>query len=305
MGGRDNKVVYAGSWDKSVWSWDISTGQLLRKFTGHSDFVKALLWTRISDLEVLISGGSDKKIIVWDANTGSRLHTVQDPSTTMLAVLNLVLDPVASTPDEAVVVSASSDPHIRRWRIRKDSYEQLAEIHPDVPGAERPTIREHETSVYKLVFDGDEGDLWTASTDGAAKCLSRARHFTAEDEFVHGSPLRAVIPTDTWVFTAGRDEDVRVWDRTSGNLYSVLVGHFDEVTDLVLVGDSQGVPRCVCSVSLDGTVRTWPLARGELDAVIKEIQEAGNRPPGEEKHETKGGMTAEEEAELEALMEDD
>lgn len=224
----------------------------------------------------------------------------------MLAVLHLVVDPAASTPDETVVVSASSDPHIRRWCIRKDSYEQLAEIHPDTPGSERPTIQEHETSVCKLVFDGDEADLWTASTDGAAKCLSRARHFTPEDEFVHGSPLRAVIPTDTWVFTAGRDEDVRVWDKTSGKLYSVLVGHYDEVTDLVLLGGPRGVARRVCSVSLDGTVRTWPLAQGELDAVAKEIQEAGDRPAGEEKEEANGGgMTAEEEAELAALMDDD
>lgn len=223
----------------------------------------------------------------------------------MLAVLDLVVDPAASTPDEAVVVSASSDPHIRRWRIRKDSYEQLAQIHPDVPDAERQTIQEHETSVCKLVFDGDEADLWTASTDGAAKCLARARHFTTEDEFAHGSPLRAVVPADTWVFTAGRDEDVRVWDRTSGKLHSVLVGHFDEITDLVLLNDSQGIPRRVCSVSLDGTVRTWPLAAGELDAVVKEIKEAATRPVEEEKKETNGGMTADEEAELAALMEDD
>lgn len=222
----------------------------------------------------------------------------------MLAILDLVLDPVASTPDEAVVVSASSDPHIRRWRIRKDSHEQLAEIHPEVPGAERPTIQEHETSVYKLLFDGDEADLWTASTDGAAKCLSRARHFTTEDEFAHGSPLRAVLPTETWVFTAGRDEDVKVWDKTSGKLHSVLVGHFDEVTDLVLLADPRGVAWRVCSVSLDGTVRTWPLEKSELDAVVKEIQEAWDRPKEEEK-ETNGGMTAEEEAELAALMEDD
>lgn len=223
----------------------------------------------------------------------------------MLAVLDLVVDPAASTPDETVIVSASSDPNIRRWRIRNDSYEKLAELHPDAPDSERPTIQEHETSVCKLVFDGDEADLWTASTDGAAKCLSRARHFTTEDEFAHGSPLRAVVPTDTWVFTAGRDEDVRVWDRTSGKLHSVLVGHFDEVTDLVLLKDSQGIPQRMCSVSLDGTVRTWPLTAGELDAVVKEINDAANRPAEEEKKETNGGMTAEEEAELAALMEDD
>lgn len=224
----------------------------------------------------------------------------------MLAVLDLALDPALSTPEEAVVVSASSDPHIRRWRIRKDSHEKVAEVHPNVPDGERPTIQEHETSVCKLVFeDGEDGDLWTASTDGSAKCLSRARHFTTEDEFAHGNPLRAVVHTDAWVFTAGRDEDVKVWDRASGRLQSVLVGHYDEVTDLTLLRDQRGVPNRVCSVSLDGTIRAWPISKDELDAVVKEIQEAGDRPPEEKKETNGGGMTAEEEAELAALMEDD
>lgn len=264
------------------------------------------MWTVVSGVEVLISGGSDKKIIVWDASTGARLQTIQDPTTTMLAVLDLALDPALSTPEEAVVVSASSDPHIRRWRIRKDSHEKVAEVHPNVPDGERPTIQEHETSVCKLVFeDGEDGDLWTASTDGSAKCLSRARHFTTEDEFAHGNPLRAVVHTDAWVFTAGRDEDVKVWDRASGRLQSVLVGHYDEVTDLTLLRDQRGVPNRVCSVSLDGTIRAWPISKDELDAVVKEIQEAGDRPPEEKKETNGGGMTAEEEAELAALMEDD
>ena len=82
------------------------------------------------------------------------------------------------------------------------------------------------------------------------KVSSRARHFTTEDEFAHGSPLRAVVHTDAWVFTAGRDEDVKVWDRASGKLHSVLVGHYDEVTDLALLADQRGIPRRVCSVSL-------------------------------------------------------
>ncbi|SPO03948.1 related to transcriptional repressor rco-1 [Cephalotrichum gorgonifer] len=309
VGGQTNNVVYAGSWDKTVWSWDLLTGEPLLRFKGHSDFVKALLWTRISGIDVLISGSADKKIIVWDANTGARLHTIQDPAAIMMSIQDLVLDPVLSTPDEAVVLSASSDPHIRRWRITKDSYEQLSEIDPDLSGAERSTIREHETSVYKLVFeDGDEeGDLWTASADGSAKCLSRAKHFTTEDEFVHGDYLRGVVPTGTWVVTAGRDEDVKVWDRSSGKLYCVLVGHFDEITDLVLLEDPKGLRHRVCSVSIDGTIRTWPLAREELDTVVKEIQEASARQLGEEKKEDangESGMTAEEEAELAALMED-
>jgi len=226
----------------------------------------------------------------------------------MLGVLDLAVDPVLSTPDEACLVSAGSDPHIRRWRVRLDSWEQIVDTNGAPGAAERRTILEHETSVYRVVFDaeGEEADLWTSSADGTSKCLARMRGFTSEDSFDHGDHVRAVAVSEQWVVTAGRDEDLKVWDRTAGKLYCSLRGHYDEVTGLVVLRDGEGRGRRLSSVSLDGTVRTWPLDKEGLDAAVKEQEEASK---GKEDEEAKGdagnGMTAEEEAELAALMDDD
>jgi WD40 repeat protein len=306
VGGSGNKTVFAGSWDKDIWSWDVETGQPGRKFSGHSDFLKAVVCTRISGKEILISGGADKKILVWDIETGKRLHTLQDPTTTMLAVQHIAIDPVLSTDDAVVIASASSDPHIRRWKITVDGVEQLAESFHGSPEVERLTIAEHDTSVYKLVYDleSDEGDLWTASADGTAKCLVRSQNFVAEDVFTHGDYVRAVIPTENWVITAGRDENVKVWDKSSGKLYCTLEGHYEEVTDLILLRDSRGLPEKVCSVSIDGTIRTWPLKKTDLDEVVKKIEESKKPAEEEDKLEGDGLLTAEEEAELAELMDD-
>jgi WD40 repeat protein len=306
VGGSGNKTVFAGSWDKDIWSWDVETAQLGRKFSGHADFIKVVICTRISGKEILITGGADKKILVWDIESGKRLHTLQDPTTTMLAVQHIAVDPVLSTPDAVVIASASSDPHIRRWKITATGFEQLSEAYHDQPDTEKLTIAEHDTSVYKLVYDleSEEGDLWTASADGTAKCLARARNFAADDVFTHGDYVRAVIPTENWVITAGRDENVKVWDRASGKLYCTLEGHYEEVTDLILLRNSRGLPEKVCSVSIDGTIRTWPLNKGELDEVVKKIEES--KKPVEQEAEPEGGnmLTAEEEAELAELMDD-
>jgi WD40 repeat protein len=117
------------------------------------------------------------------------------------------------------------------------------------------------------------------------------------------------VTTDTWVVTAGRDEYVKVWDRASGNLYCALEGHYDEITDLVLLPDPRGIHHRVCSVSIDGTIRTWPLMKEQLDNVVEEIKKANSEPAEEEKEKNgtngAGVMTAEEEAELAELMEDD
>lgn len=243
--------------------------------------------------------------MVWDVETGRRIHTIQDPRVTMLAVQHLAVDPLLSSADEIAIVAASSDPHIRRWKISTQGHEQLTESFVDRPDTERLAIQEHETSVYRLFFDesDDSADLWTASADGTAKCLSRARNFVTEDTFEHKDYVRAVVVTEQWVITAGRDENLKVWDRASGKLYCTLEGHFEEVTDLVLLPSAQSSPRRVCSVSIDKTIRVWPLAKTELDEVVKAIQ---TPQKGEEDAAQNGNglLTAEEEAELAELMDD-
>ncbi|KAI1275872.1 WD40-repeat-containing domain protein [Xylaria sp. FL0933] len=303
VGGSNNRTVFAGSWDKDIWSWDLETKTPGRKYSGHTDFVKAVICAKIGSKDYLISGGADKKIIVWDIETGSRVHVIQDQTVSMMALQNLAVDPLESTPEAIVLVSASSDPHIRRWRITANTVEQIKEVSPNEPNSVRHSILEHETTVYKLFFDtdGEEVDLWTSSGDGTAKCLSRQKGFATEDTIKHGSHVRAVAVTDEWIITAGRDEDIKVWDRTSGKLYCTLEGHYDEVTDLVVLagGDS------VASVSIDGTVRKWSLHKNELDKVIKEQEEKANGTQKEDTAEpSESLMTKEEEAELAAMMED-
>ncbi|KAI0552700.1 WD40-repeat-containing domain protein [Xylaria curta] len=303
VGGPGNHTVFAGSWDKDIWSWDLQTKAPGRKYSGHTDFVKAVVCAKIGSKDYVISGGADKKIIVWDIESGSRIHTIQDQTVSMMAIQALVIDPLESTPEAIVLVSASSDPHIRRWRITTGSVEQLQETSSHEPNSVRPTILEHETTVYKLFFDteGEEIDLWTSSGDGTAKCLSRQKGFTTDDTIKHGDHVRAVAVTDQWIITAGRDEDVKVWDRASGKLYCTLEGHYNEVTDLVILAEGNRV----ASVSIDGTVRTWLLHKNELDRINKEKDEKAKGVKKETAAEPEESlMTAEEEAELAALMED-
>lgn len=310
VGGPNSKTVFAGSWDKNIWSWDMETRQPGLKYAGHSDFVKAVTCARVGGKHILISGGADKKIMVWDVATGARLHTLQDSVTSMLAVQALAVDPILSSDDEIVLVSAGSDPHIRRWKVRLDSWEQLVDVEPATPNVERRTLSIHETGVYKVIFDrlGEEVDLWTASADGTAKCLSRGKEFTTEESFEHGDHVRAVAVTEQWVITAGRDEDLKIWDKTSGALQFRLQGHYDEVTDLVLLEGGHGREERLVSFGIDGTIRTWPLDKAGLDAAVEEQVKLFTKKAAEEEEKEKklpNGLTAEEEAELAELMDEE
>lgn len=248
--------------------------------------------------ELLISGSSDATIIIWAASTGEKLHTLRGHTR---GIQDLALDPasfdISASAAPITLFSAGSDREIRRWRIScADPVSTAEEIDPENP------ILQHETSVYALHFDDDD-DLWTASADGTAKCLSREQGWKADTVLQHGDYVRAVAIDERggWVITAGRDEDVKVWDRASGKLHHVYSGHFEEVTGLVVVG------QMVVSVGIDATVRQWSLKPEDLRRAVEEAEDERN---GVEKGEEEGlkpkvgGMTEEEERELEELMGD-
>lgn len=256
----------------------------------------------------------------------------------MLAPQCLALEPGSVEAGAAVVVSGSSDPGLRRWRIGREGGELVpwapAQVRKESAAgkqaAKSPVKRlvVHDTSVYHVAFDLSDYDddedgagpsLWTASADGTAKLISATG--AVEETLQHGDYVRAIATTDHWVLTAGRTEDVKVWDKTGGELKFVLEGHYDEVTDLVVLEPAlaagvaeRGRPlERLVSVGLDGTVRTWLLDEPALEEEVKKqadakrlAKEGGNAGNNDGENKQAGvGLTAEEEAELAALMDED
>lgn len=301
--------IFAGCWNQQIYSTTISSpsdsvklareaGQALGR--NHTDFIKCLLVTAINKQPLLLSGAADSTIIVWNAQTFQPLHKIKAHTK---ALQDLAIDPLSlaeAMQDSFVLFTASSDREIRRWRIGLDSAYELPES-IDTP------ILAHETSVYKLRFDAD-GDLWTASADKTARHLVRSRGWEVDTTLTHPDFVRDVAVSEKagLVVTACRDEEVRVWDASSGDLVCTYSGHFEEVTGLALVEDG----RKVVSVSIDGTVRKWSLERKEMVRYLEFKREEENVGAIEEDQTIQNGMsgsilTAEEEAELAELMEED
>lgn len=97
------------------------------------------------------------------------------------------------------------------------------------------------------------------------------------------------------VLTGCSDEEIRVWDgdlaaEGEARLLAIVPGHTDEVSSLAISD------RRLISGGLDGTLRRWNTE--ELLHPRPLDDEASSGPPGVE-------LSAEEEAELAALMEDD
>jgi WD40 repeat protein len=243
----------------------------------------------LQNKELLISASADASIIVWDAASGEKLHTLKGHTRGILA---LAFDRESQdSTDSITLLSAGTDREIRRWTI---SLSSASETQPS------PIIA-HETSIDAIHFDSD-GDLWTASADKTAKCLSRQREWEQDSAFEHPDFVRdvAIDEEGGWALTACRDEEVRVWNKANGKLHHVFSGHFEEVTGLVLLSGQR-----LISVSIDATVRQWSLKADELAKAVKEAEDeqlGKTQEPEPEKKE--GMMTVEEEAELAELLED-
>jgi eukaryotic-like serine/threonine-protein kinase len=60
----NGNTIATGSTDRTLKTWDLQTGRLLRSLNGHSDWVLALTFD--STGQSLVSGSKDKTIKVWD-----------------------------------------------------------------------------------------------------------------------------------------------------------------------------------------------------------------------------------------------
>lgn len=216
---NDGRTLFAGCWDKLIWSWDVPSARFKKPFPGHTDFVKTVMTipAKLSPTksELLVSGGADSEIIFWDIESGKRLNVLKGHSRGIQAI---ILDPMAvptSSKDSAAPLlwSASSSREIRPCIIAANSTpsEQLDLLRSVSLG---DALLQHNTSVYRLCFDED-GDMWTASADNTAQHLVRSQGWTSDTTLTHPDFVNdiAINETGGWVITACRDEEVRVWDR--------------------------------------------------------------------------------------------
>jgi len=227
--------------------------------------------------------------------TSHKIHALRGRGQSR-AITDLVLDQFSDQVNPVIFVATSE----------RDIYSVTLPLSSQPLNSKTIVVSEpiiaHETSVYRLFFDAD-GDLWTASADKTAKHLVREDGWKADTTLQHPDFVRDVVVHERggWVVTACRDEEVRVWNRSTGVLHHTFSGHFEEVTGLCLIGD------VVVTVSIDATVRQWSLAPGELKKAREEVANPNVMEDEEEVAKKDSGpvLTAEEEKMLQEMMENE
>ena len=102
----DGRTI-AVSVGRNIWLWDPRSGERLRNFTGHTDWVLSLAFS--SNGKTLASGSKDNTIRLWDVATGDHKQTLTGHRD--------VVQSVSFSPNGRTLASGSPDGTVLLWQL--------------------------------------------------------------------------------------------------------------------------------------------------------------------------------------------
>ena len=219
------------------------------------------------------SGGRDGVICAWDLDFDLRstqspnpFHSPEDPplpphsrkpaatifNRQIQAHTHWVND-IALTHNNTTLVSASSDVTVKAWRR-----------HGEASGS-ATTIGLHSDYVKCLATPGPDAD-WVASGGLDHKiCLwdlsgagQRLEINVGKLDAVTKGSVYALSAKGSILASGGPESVVRIWDPKTGKSITKLVGHTDNIRDILISDDGD----MLLTASSDQTVKVWSLVAG-------------------------------------------
>jgi small GTP-binding protein len=241
-------VVVTGSCDATLIVWDWKTGRKTTQMHGHNGWVLSAAIARSAHR--IVSGSKDNTVRIWDLLSGQLYATLPGHIGDVCGV--------AVTDDAKRIVSASVDMTIRVWDGETNSC-----LHE---------LRGHTGAVFGVAISSNGEVAVSASQDKtlkvwnlvAGRCVATLEGHTSPVYSVAttpdfrivvsgsaaGIPGEKITPSQMW------DNDVRVWDMTSGTCIGRLRGHSRGIFGLGLTGDGTRV----VSGSFSDGLQLWDIA---------------------------------------------
>lgn len=208
---RDSEILFSASADMHLASWDLTSGQRIRRYVGHEEVINTLDISRRGE-ETLISGSDDGTIGIWDPRTKNAVDYIE----TQFPITAVAISEAGNE-----IYSGGIDNDIKVWDIRKKGvvYSMLG----------------HQDTITTLRVSPDSQSLLSYSMDSTARTWD-IRPFAPAERAIRtfdGAPigLEKNLIQGSWdkdgkkIAVGAGDGTVVIWSSDNGKLLYKLPGH--------------------------------------------------------------------------------
>ncbi|KAL7780464.1 hypothetical protein CFE70_010487 [Pyrenophora teres f. teres 0-1] len=215
---RDSKVLFSASADMYLASWDVETGERIRRHPGHEEVINCMDVSKRGE-EMLVSGSDDGYIGIWDTRTKDAVTFI--PTDFPITAICL-----AEAGNELFTGGIDND--IKVWDLRKQAVTY--------------TLLGHTDTVTSLQMSPDKQTLLSNAHDSTVRTWD-VRPFAPADRRIQtydGAPtgqernlLKASWdPKGEKIAAGSGDQSVAIWETRTGKLLNKLPGHRGAVNDV-------------------------------------------------------------------------
>jgi len=198
----DGRYILTGGF-AGAFLWDVETGEVIRRFFGHSLGITSLAFS--PDGTKILTGSWDYTAKLWNMADGTEVHTFDGHTMGLMSV--------AFSPDGTKVLTGSADGTAKLWDA--------------VNGTVIRTFSGHASGVISVAFSRDGSKVLTGSKDTTAKLWSASNGALLRTLAGHTDWVSSVAfsPDGTKVLTASWDATAKLWNVSNGTLIRTLPGH--------------------------------------------------------------------------------
>ncbi|HMY15100.1 MAG TPA: PQQ-binding-like beta-propeller repeat protein [Polyangium sp.] len=273
----DGQTLASGSFDHTIWLWNASTGEVLKKLEGHTQPVLSLDYA--PDGKTIVSAAAEHAFRFWDASTGNTLRTMEVPNSaqwakyspdgkTLALVLGNQLNLLEVATNKLVLeqeaYSAAFAPN-GQWIAATDHNDALWLRNTSNPRKSAQFVT-MDAPAHGFGFAPDNKAIAVVRDKTTVRILHATTGAVLHTLTGHTDYPRAVrfSPDGKILATGGADRTVRLWDTTTGKLIHAFEPHASSVNAFAYAPDGKSL----ISGSNDKGLRWWDFERGQLKSPL-------------------------------------